>query len=1642
VKDKLFGIALLLLLVGIVGVSVWNGRQAQVALPGGQSVVVPPGSAVATETAPAKAQLPPTAGPFELVSVAERSYQQAPAIAVTFAAPLDTTKIYDRYLTLTRADGQRPEGGWVLSDDGRILFFSPAEPEKEYQLQVSAELPSQDGRTLGVASSHSITTRPLEPAFGFASRGSILPAKLSAGLPIRTVNVPEVDVEFLRVRDQFLVDFINEYLINGYNYWYNEERGQVELEQVYFGRFGTEAKPNTRTVTHLPVEDIAALRRPGLYIAYMKRPGPGYYDGENATFFHVTDIGLQLRLYNQSMQVHTASLASGQPLSEVQLTLFNGKGEQVGQGRTDIEGNARLEGKAPVDGVLLARSGEQIAFVSMRQPALDLGEFPVTGAANRPMEVFVTSGRDLYRPGERIQLLALLRNQDGQPIDHALPLHLNLVRPDGKTMQTALLQPQGLGDYTHTLGLPANAATGLWRVELRADPSAKEPDGLLSVHVEEFLPERMRLSFKGEERPLLIGEPMQFEVLGEYLYGAPASDARLDPVLHVGPAIHPIEGLPEYFFGDADEANEQWREELPSETLDKEGRATLTVDPLQSQYHSPMRLKLTASLFEPGGRPVTRSFSRTLWPDMALLGVRPSFGDGSAPANELVDLDYLLVNQDGSYAGADNLIATVIREDRDYYWSYTSGRGWHYEYTETPYPVHEELLNLKADGPVGIHFPVEYGRYRVEVKDVQGKLLNRFRFTAGWLDGDEAMQAANARPDRVNMSLDRPAYGPGDLAKLTLVPPHAGQALVTLDSSDGQLWHKEVYLPAEGATVEVPLDPAWLDRHDLYLGAVVLRPGEAQDRVTPNRAIGLIHLPLDRTARTLQVELELPEQARPETRVPVKVRVPAAAGQTVRLQLSAVDLGILNITRYQTPDPARHYFSQRRYGVELYDLYGRVIEARQGVTGRLRFGGDMDLAREQAGALAQAQVELVSLFQAPVVLDAQGEATIELPVPDFNGAVRVMAVAYGADRFGMGEAELKVAAPVVVQTSLPRFLAGGDQSLFTVTLDNRSGADQTLKLAISADLPLRMEAVTIPFMLPDGERRTLQYPLVALPGFGMGAVHLSLSGEGVDVERTVRLQVRPAHPAQTRMVTRRLLPGESYVLPKTLSEGLLGDALRVRLDLSLRPYLDLVEAFDGLQQYPYGCLEQTTSRAFPLIYDDDALLRGYGVTPLAREGRVERVEAALQRLLGMQLSNGGFTLWGDGESEEGWLGAYVVDFLLEARDQGFNIPGEMLEKGLARLAERLNQGGGLRDSQRYSDNMRHLVLAEQAYAGYVLARAGRAQLGTLRTLADGHASDAASGLPLLHLGLALELAGDTKRGKSLIAIASKPQRSDRLYFGDYGSPLRDDAMMVALLLRHEPQDTHLEALIERLTDTLSGTRWYSTQERLALYLAARQMQAGSGGSEVLLKRGEVSEQLALGRLSDTLSGSELGAGVEVKVTGESAVYLRARANGYPMTALPADNSQVRVVQHLYSAAGKPLKENRVEAGEMLIVQLQVEGAKRRVPNALVEALLPAGLELENLNLSEGEGLQELMVDGVDLYQAMENASIRYQEYRDDRYVAAIDLGKGERINLFYLARAVTPGEYSLPSPLVSDMYHPVWRGHGEGGQLVIQGRTP
>lgn len=1563
--------------------------------------------------------------PSSVVQANARQYRDAPALALVFSGPLAPKANWQSWLSVSEG-GKHVQGEWILADDGRTLYFPNVQPDKSYEVSLKAGLgPSSQSWTL--------KTRPLEAGASFTASGMVLPLRDELRLPISAVNVDEVNIDFFWVDAEYLPRFLTEYRPgSGMGNWELEQITK-RAKRVFSGRYALELDANRRETRLINVKE-PQLAEAGVYFAVMSPLG-NYDWRKETTYFAVSDMGLSARRYRDQLEVFVSSLASADPLKDVQLSLLDEKGNRLQVQTTDPQGHRRFD---QVQGarLLLAEQGNHLAVLRLDGAALDLSTFDLGTQPWQAQQLYLFSGRDLYRPGERLDSEILLKGQDGQLLP-GMAVELEVKQPDGQLLEQKRLLPDNLGAAHYGLRLPDDAPLGRWTISLKTAAGSRFEWPFL---VEEFLPERLKLQLgKGPDSEVTdLDSALTLPLQGDYLYGAPASATKAKAEVKISRATMPFTQWQEFTLGDVLLAEQAKDLEPLNLTLDAQGQGTFSLaDELDGvRALGPLEVAYRVSLAEPGGRAVNRSRTQygwpagSQWPALKADFVAERVEGGKPLPFQILNLD----EQGQPVAGAVKV--RLINEYRDYYWHYADGEGWKYEFNSQPYLEQEQTLQLDGKGPTPLTLQLAAGWYRLEVENSQGH-QSSLRVEIGsyaWGGGGE-----QARPDKIAITLDKRAYQAGDKAKVTLVAPRPGKGLLLVEDGDGLRWWQRIELKGAGGDAkdargefEIPVSPEW-QRHDLHISAQIAAPDSASKPAgKPQgqnlRSVGLVPLTLDREARRLPLTLSAPDKAVPLTRLEVTATsTPNSRGRVV---LAAVDRGVLNISDYQPLDPFEIFFGRKRFAQDLFDNYGQVIPPQDGKLARLNYGGDR--APLKKGGALESRVEIAALWSGEVSFDESGKAVIPLDLPNFNGELALMALAWNEQQVGEAERAVKVVAPLVAEIGWPRFGARGDETRALVQLRNMSGEDQTLSLAWTLNGGLKANGeLPRTLSLKNGEEQWLTLPLTVTGASGVASLQLAASGKDFAISRDWYLPLRSPWPAETRQRYQMLAPGQQMSFAPAELAGLDRANLQGLLSLSGTPPWDPAAQWQALADYPYACLEQTLSHAWPYLLttadERTAWSKPAEGKKAASEADVQR--ALLQRLQRLQLPSGGFGLWDGRSDEEQWLTAYAADYLLARKEAGDAVPEAMLNQALNRLQSYLTDS---QYGEHWSSAPEHSRLAYQAYSAYVLARVGKAPLATLRLVWEQQADHARSGLPLLHLSLALSAMGDEQNAAKALRRAQTIERGDD-YLGDYGSPLRDQALELSLLRQHKLAADRWPALSAKVADTLAHRQWLSTQERLALLRLARFDPAVDWQAKVTSSLG--SESLS-GSAPLQLGAPEALAASAVTNEGKGSLYVKRTLIGYPEQAPTRLSQGISVTRSWFNSDGQPFDPAKVKVGDLVVVRLNVS-SESAVPDALLVEMVPAGFELENPTLGNSIKLEELSIEGKPAWQSEWNDYLKHQEFRDDRYTAALDLSEGSNQQLVYLMRAVTPGRYQVPPTQVEDMYRPELRAVGEDIHEVI-----
>ncbi|WP_425084818.1 alpha-2-macroglobulin family protein [Ruegeria profundi] len=1538
---------------------------------------------------------------FRVIDSTVESNAAAPRICVEFSEPLVKAGVdYDPFV-------QRSDDGLVVQVDGKSLCLDGVAHGQRYRFALRDGLPAASGEALNRTVELTHYVRDRAPSVRFPGRSYVLPKSADAALPVETVNTGSLDLTLRRVSDRNLIRAVQQdFFGRPLSEWQEREFSDEIAEDVWTGTAEIANELNQSMTARLPMAEAIADQPAGIYALTARVPGADPYDDPGATqWFVLTDLGISTALGTDGLHVTVRGLHDATAREGIEVSLVSNANAVIAKAQTDATGYVHFEagltrgkGASAPALVTVADGDSDFSFLSLTDPAFDLSDRGVEGRAPAdPVDVFLTTDRGAYRAGEVIHTTALSRDNTAQAIE-GLPLTAVLYRPDGVEYRRAVSDGGVAGGHVFSLPVAPDVPRGTWKIEIKSDPNA---DALArqTVLVEDFLPERIDFDLSLPDAPLRPGDTPPLQIDARYLFGAPGSDLSIDGQVIARPT-DAVPGFETYRFGRYDAETSTKSTYFGDAQTDASGQASIAVEiPVLETNGKPLEAEVIARLTDGSGRPVERRLTAPVRSAQAMIGIRPLFEDvipeGAEAAFQIIGLSPDLT------AEPMRLRWTLNRLETRYQWYQLYG-DWNWEPTTRRTRIATGELETGTE-PLNLSQPVDWGQYELVVERLDGAYAETaVEFSAGWYQAADA----STSPDRLEMSLDRDSYRPGETAQLRIVPRMAGVAQIEVLSN--RLIHRQMVDVPEGETV-IPIDVTEDWGAGAYVTATVIRPMDVAAGQNPARAMGVAHATVEPVGRVLDVSIIVPQVTSPRTTQKALIRVEnTPEGEPVWLTLAAVDVGILNLTGFESPDPQVYYFGQRRLGVDLRDVYGRLIDGMNGAMGTIRSGGDNSGMQRQSPPPTQ---DLMAVFSGPVQVDANGEVEVDIPLPAFNGTVRLMAVAWSAAAVGQAEAEMIVRDPVVVTASLPRFLAPGDQSRMLLEIVHTDGPSGEMALGLTASSGLELGTAPTSFVLEDGGKAVFEIPLRAL---AVGDPEISVAittPDGRDLSQTLRMPIRANDPivAQTRRFS--LATGDNFLFTQDVFDGFQPGTAKAILSAGALAKFDTPALLDQLNRYPYGCTEQITSKALPLLYlSSVAQASGLGDGPIVDQ----RISDSIRSILTRQAPNGAFGLW-RAESGDFWLDAYVTDFLSRARARGHSVSDRAFAQAMDNLRNRVNYAPDFDEGGE-----------DIAYALMVLAREGAASMGDLRYYADTKGDVFDTPLAAAQLGAALASYGDQTRADAMFARAAqllqrRPAQERYLWRVDYGTDLRDAAGLLTLAVDAGSQAVDRDALVQRVT---SGRAHLSTQEASWSLLAAHALVSDPSDSGLMVNGTPVSGPFV--QVRDAGFTDDLN----ISATAANPTDITLTVTGIPTTPPEAGGTGYAINRAYYSLEGDPLDRSTFTAGDRFVTVLTVTPFENGGARLMIDDPLAAGIEIDNPNLLRSGDVRSL--DWLDLSDAT------HTEFRSDRFLAAVDLSTGETVTLAYVARAVTPGVFHHPATSVEDMYRPQNRARTETGRVEVR----
>jgi hypothetical protein len=1516
-----------------------------------------------------------------------------------------------------------PERRYVVETKGREGFILRGnfEPGTAFTILVKKDLPSLLGAKIKSDYQANIVIGNVQPSYRFTSLGMYLMLSGAKKVGIATVNISQLRVRVSQIFQNNIVHFLHNGRSYDYDYYYDDtEDGFSSYRRKFrfyignYGRFIEEkiidisSSPNREVLSEFDMKPFLKSDDKGFYLVEISNK-----EGESwrstAKLISLSDIGLIVKRGNTDVKVFAVSLESNEPMQNVKINLISSTNQSIASGMTDGKGMASFaydaEQKRNFDLMLVtAAKNDDANIINLRDYRVETSRFDVAGKHDVAgmFDAFVYGDRTLYRPGEKIIITGIVRSLHNiLPKD--LPVKVRMFNPRGNKVVEVMRSLNDEGSFEYQYQTLPTAMTGTYRVEILTGD--EQYLSSYPVMLEDFVPDRLKIFLTASKDKAVPGETVTYHAEALNFFGPPASGRSFEFEGTFVPVPFISKNFPDLRFNDDGAPLFKTDPIVVTGETDRNGKADATIVlPQAMTAGGVMKARGKIAVFDESGRPVYRVVNTTVYPKKYFIGVRNK-GPYYVSPNIPQAVSVIAVDQDDVPIDGFAATVSIIRKEwHSVLRSNGEGRNLRYVSEQREIPVQSFDIALKKD-PIDVQYSVSRsGDYVVRISKKGEDGYNAFSFYSyrwGTTDVTSFEQDPEARIDIV---FDKKVYHPGDDARVLFQTPFDGTMLVTVERN-GVYTSEFIPVKNNAAALRIPVKEKYLP--NVYVSAVLFR--KLKDQNLPLLAgHGFAPLMVERLSDNLHVVITAPEKIRPKRKQEVRIKVHDA--QKVFVTLAAVDEGILQIKNYTTPDPYGYFYARKALQTETFDFFRDLIP--ESVPQKSSTGGSDDAMAARVNPLAVSRFKPVSLWSGVLTTDAGGEAKVLLDVPDFNGELRLMAVAYKGDRFGSAQKPLRVADPVVITPALPRFIAPNDIIVMPVTAFNTTDKPTTLTFAIQTEGPVTVEQKTVMMEIGANQERFVNVTLKAANEAGKAKVTVRTSAFGEQIETETEIAVRPASPFATVSTvgfldgggtTTLSVDGEFYPFNK-----------KQYLILSPFPVANFAKQLKHLVGYPHGCLEQTTSKAFPQIYLRD-IATVMDPSILNNGSPTFFVNEAIAKITSMQQPDGYFSYWPGEYSKNQWSMVYATHFLFEAKKAGYIVSDAVLNTALGVLQSIAREKSTV--DYYVSENNRVIVkrIADKSsiYALYVLALAGKADLGTMnffRTARHLLTDDTRSLLAGAYI-----LNGDKEVYGELMPVEFTVEQPQRMSGGWFDSPIRSAAVMLNVLIESDPNNQNIIRYVDYLSRSFESLHWYSTQENAFTLL-------GLGKLARLTRSQTVQGSFSVNGMTTRYDGgnkrfdlADISGDVALSLMDGGRVYYSLVTEGIRKDggSKPEDRN-LRVRREFFDRFGGPAKLDSVIQNSLVIVKVTVTCSDDFLSYVAVSDLLPAGFEIENPRLQDNS-----------LYSIIRNPSVpEYVDIRDDRINFYTSFKYREREKTFYyLVRAVTKGVFVYPPISAEAMYN-------------------
>ena len=1445
------------------------------------------------------------------------------------------------------------------------------------------------------------------PTIRFISKGSILPSSGSLDLLFGSVSYAKAQVRVKKVFSNNILQFLQ---LDSYETRYelykvadvvadttlvlgDKDADHIREWKTYGLSLNELVKPEPGAIYHIEIRGREPLVEEDFWDSDSSFGNYETY-AERSVDLLASNLALIAKRGDKDTEVFVYDILKGKPVSGARVKLYSFAQQELAKGQSDAEGQVSFPAQTEARFVV-ATSGDQYAYLDLKnEKALSTSNFDVSGTTHEGgIKAYIFGERGVWRPGDTLHV-SVVTLFDGAPLPAGHPVTAQLRNPDGQLVQTLSERSTASNIYHFPFSTAQDAPSGRWRVDVNIGGQTVSK----TLRVETIKPNKLDIQMHFPDYiTSYASDNSRFDLSVAWLYGAPGSDLKVNGEVEITSAATRFKGWEAYDFQDDARSFEAQTLYYKDFKTGANGEAGINTQMDINKATTPGMLNAgyTFRAFEPGGEFSTSYGSVKLSPFSNYVGLKTElkkdqWGDACIKADTDQKFDVATVNADGKATTTTGLHVEVFHVDWSWWWN-ASGEIAGYMAGRSKELLYEKTISTR-DGKGSFTYDwadAPYGLYYIRVTDTHGGHATSMLCEVNRADATDASEAST----QLNMLIDKEKYTVGETARITIPSAEGATALVSIEKGGRVLSTRRIQCFAGSTEIRIPVTAEMTP--NAYANIALIQPHGNVHNDAPIRLYGIKNISVEDPASHLSPVIDIPAETKPESTLNFKVK--EEKGRAMSYVVALVDEGLLSLTGFKTPDAWAAFYAKEALRVRTWDEYDSVIGAYGGRIEQLfAIGGD----DEASGALKRQGADRfkpVVAYLGPFDLKAGRTASHSVQVPQYIGSLRAMVIATDGKAQGSVAKNVSVTQPVMVQATLPRTLSIGETIRIPSTVIALKDGVGKVKLDIKTDGLLTVKGPSSLETSISKAGQQVEYFEVQV-GDKTGIAHVTVTaqaGSDKSVSR-VEIDVLNPNPAVTRVQSFLLDAGQAkdataelFGLPGTNS---------VSVELSSIPAIDLGRRVKYLIEYPYGCVEQTISAAFPQLYLSQVM--ECDDNTVARSAR--NVTAAINRLHSFRRPDGSLSYWPGNTASSSFGSAYALHFLQEAENQGYAVPAD-LKAALVRYLT-----NSVVSNKKEDDFVR-------AYGLYALAAAGKPQRSAMNLLRENVRKMPRSAVWML----AGAFASDGKKQVATTLTNGLPylESSAAGYYGWYGSEDRNMAIALRTSILTGQKETAFE-LAEKVAARLNDSQHYMSTQATAWSLYAicdyARTIAGSGVSATVKgpeKSYKMNTSKALVRQEVAIGKDAAGkTQINVSNTGSGTVHAVVAVTGTPKSGSEKAKADGLTLKVSYIGTdGQPVRVDTLSRGRNFKAVVTVTNTgSGAVRDLALAQKFPSGWEIQN--------------DRVGKENFSYPAGVTYQDFRDDRVYSFFDLGAGQSVTITTGLTATYPGRFYLPAVSCEAMY--------------------